>query len=270
MAEILKIFYDYSINNKVLSRDAIGKILEIVLNENNLQDKVFYEISKDEIISWQSIWNNNIIAEFDMDTTIYIYYLEIFKSIYKKKYLTKYDTNLNETEHTFKKNAMIIETIFHEVEHAKQLMYIKNIYDGSLETQIYRYEYDFLFSEDSYKNPFAYVKHNYIYQKNYDISFMERMANFNSYEKTSLLLKELGNIYHKLYESEVKMTDDFMLEGYKKSLLGPTLKFIRNIGYYDEFTNSGFIDEINNMPFINRFYYGLPITNEEYKQKVKK
>ena len=86
MEEILKILYDYSINNKVLSKDAIGRILTIVLEINNLQNKISYEIINDEIISLQNIWdNNNILAEFDMDTTIYIYYLEIFKSIYKNK-----------------------------------------------------------------------------------------------------------------------------------------------------------------------------------------
>lgn len=265
---MLSILYDYSTNNELFSKDAIIKILEMSLTENNLQNTISYEISNDDIFDISNLWNKNLLAMFDMDAIIYIYYHEILKSINKKKYLSKYDGNLTDIELTFKKNIMILETIIHEVEHANQLMHIRNIYDGSIETQLYRYEYDYMYpSEDI--NLFSYYMRSLTYQIYYHLSFMERMANIISYEKTAHILSELDNKYQRLYESETKILDDFIIKEYQQNPHGPTIRFMNNLGFSHEFRECGYDRMINNMSFDERLRYGFMITEEEYK-KVKK
>ena len=173
----------------------------------------------------------------------------------------------------FKKNILILETIFHEIEHVKQLEYIKDIYDGHIETQIYRYEYDYLYSPFEleevgfFKYNFELLKRNIAYNKNYALSFMERMANLNS---NDIMLSMLKSISETLYNNQQKIGNDILTKGYNdNNLLGPTTKFIQNIGYRKEFMLMGYPELIANMSFEERLRYGFQITDEEYKKKVK-
>lgn len=272
MDNILNIFYEYSINNKLLDKQAITKILDIILKELNFNNKIIYSISKDERFDLSNIWNSNILAEFDFDSIIYIYYLEILKSIHKKKYLTKFDINLNNTEISFKKNILIIETIFHEIEHVKQLEKIKDIYNGSIESELYRYEYDFLYPCLEDESFITYhkdsIKRDIIYLKNYKYSFMERMANLNSSLIIANLLHNLGKDLNNLYNIQNTIMNYYLIKDYDNNLSGPTIKFITNIGYINDFKEQ--IDTINNMSFEDRLKYGFMITKEEYLKKVKK
>ena len=80
----------------------------------------------------------------------------------------------------------------------------------------------------------------------------------------------LGPRFHRIYESEVKMAADYMLKEYHLNLNGPTIMFIRNIGYLDTFMKSDHYAQIKDMSLEERLRYGLPITYHEYKQKKNK
>lgn len=278
MDNILDIFYEHSKNDKLLTREAIKKILDIILNELNLENKITYSLSTDEIFDISNIWNINVLAEFDMDSIIYIYYLELLKSINKKKYRTKFDKNYNLTDNdmSFKKNILILETIFHEIEHVKQLEIVKDIYSDTIEAIIYRYEYDFFYSEleEEYESNISYYlnvfKQNIIELTTYNISFMERMANINSFKEMYNLLYKLGNNYSNLYNIEKDILDDYIIKYYSTDLNGPTTKFINKIGYMEEFYECNYPNIIDKMSLEERLKYGFKITNEEYKKKVKK
>ena len=268
MDEIFAMLEDYSKRNIIFTRKAIERILNILLQIDNLQRRVSYEISRDEIISLDNLQNKNILAEFDMDSVLYVYYREILKSIYKKKYLSKYDTNLSKIAIAFKKNIMIIETIFHEIEHANELVKIQNVYDGHIATQIYRYEYDYQFATDDI-GMIEFIKRSIIFRRCYNISFMERMAEITALERTGTLLEPLDGELAILKENERKIKEDFILKEYQNGLSGPTTKFLSCIDCLKDFNDSGYMNVIRSMPFEERLRYGFGITESEYK-KVKK
>ena len=163
---------------------------------------------------------------------------------------------------------MIIETIFHEIEHVNELVKIGDPYDGSIETQLYRYEYDYQFATDDL-NPIEFLKRSIIFRRCYKISFMERMAEIVAFERTGELLTPLDGELAILKENESKIKDDFILKEYENGLSGPTTKFLSCINCLKDFNDSGYTHIVNRMPFEERLRYGFGITEAEYK-KVKK
>ncbi len=277
MDNVLDIFYEYSINNKLLDRKAISKILDIILKNNKFDDKILYIITKDSKFDITSMGNCNILGEFDMDSIIYIYYWEMLKSIRKKKYLTNIDRKyeLNNIEIMFKKNMLILQTLFHEVEHVKQLESVKNIYNNSIEGKLYQYEINYIYPHyDIFdKGIISYysslIKHEIIYNNNYNISFMERMANIKSLEEIYKLLLRLGNDYSKLYDIQREIIDDYMIKDYSNGLIGPTTRFISNLGYNRYFTKDDLLSITEKLDFDDRIIYGFQISEEEYKKRIK-
>ena len=279
MDNVLDIFYEYSINHRLLDRKAISKILDIILKSNNLNKDISYIISKDSKFDITSMGNCNILGEFDMDSIIYVYYWEILKSIRKKKYLSYIDRKFefDNIEIMFKKNIFILQTLFHEVEHAKQLESTKDIFNKSIETRLYQYEINYMyphydiFDKGIISYYTALIKHEIIYNKNYNISFMERMANIKSFEEIYRLLLKLGNDYRKLYDIQREIIDDYMVKDYDNGgLIGPTTRFICNLGYTYYFTKDDLINMNEKLDFDERIRYGFRITEEEYKKKIKK
>lgn len=278
MDNVLDILYEYSINHRLLDRKAISRIMDIILKTNNYDNKISYIISKDskfDIANWNS---DSVLGEFDMKSTIYIYYWEILKSIRKKKYLSSIDRKyeLSELEIAFKRNLLILETLFHELEHVKQLEIVRNIYNRSIEGKIYQYEINYMhpnidiFDEGIFGYYALAVKHTLIYNRNYNLSFMERMANIKSLEEIYRLLLKLGNDYSKLYTIQGKIIDYYITREYENGLIGPTTKFITNLGYTSYFTKDDLLNIIKKLNLDDRIRYGFTITEEEYKKKIKK
>ena len=97
---------------------------------------------------------------------------------------------------------------------------------------------------------------------------MERMANLNSSLIIANLLHNLGNDLNNLYNIQNTIMNYYLIKDYNNNLSGPTIKFITNIGYINDFKEQ--IDTINNMSFEDRLKYGFMITKDEYLKKVKK
>ena len=277
MDNVLDILYEYSINHRLLDRKAISKIIEIILRDINLNKKINYIISKDNRFDLTNLFNSNILGEFDMDSTIYIYYWQMLKCIRNNRHLTKFDHyyELSNKDMMFKKNILILEAIIHEIEHVKQLQSMKDVYDHSFITNLYRYEYNYLSPDYNFLGT-SFVgccidifKRELIYHRNYSISFLERMAKINSLEEIYRLLFQLGKDYSNLYNIQRYVINDYMIREYSEGLDGPTTRLISNIGITRDFSIQDYYSIITNMSLDDRIRYGFKITEEEYKKKIK-
>lgn len=278
MDDILDILYDYSINNRIFDKEAISKILDVLLTINSFDDKISYLICKDDKTNLSNTSNGGVLGEFDMNSKIYIYYWEMLNAIRKNKYRTaideKYDLNSKET--AFKKNMFILQTLFHELEHAKQAQIVDDMQDNSLEKKLYQFEINYVCVQDDVlsKGMLRYFitlfKHEFIYNMNYNISFMERMANIKSYEEICNLLLKLGNDFNKLYDIQKEVKDRFIVKDYKDGLIGPTTRFISNLGYTKYFTKNDLLEALSELSLDDRIRYGFRITEDEYTKKIKK
>lgn len=278
MDNVLDIVYEYSINHRLLDRKAISRILDIILKINEFDDRISYRITKDNKFDLTNIFDSNTLGEFDMNSMIYIYYQQMLKGIRKNKHLTKFDHyyELNNIDIMFKKNLFILETILHEIEHVKQLKTIKNLFEDSIEAKLYRYEYNYLspcydFFETGFVSFYIEIfKRELVYQRYYNISFLERMAKINSLEQIYKLLYQLGKDFSRLYGIQRYVINDFMMREYGDSLIGPTIRFMSNIGGMREFNLQGLPSVIDKMSTDERIRYGFNITDEEYKKRIKR
>ena len=271
MDEILDILYDYTIKNKLFDITAIDKILKLLLINNGFRDIISYEIVEKDSF-------NRILGEFNLHSVIYIYYGKLLKRIRQKAYLTKFDKkyNLSDIEITGQKNVFMINTLFHEVEHVKQLEMVKGIHNTTVERKLYQYEINFMRPHDDIfdtgiiKYCIKLIKCELIYNMNYCLSFMERMANIGALEQIKGLLIKLGSEFNDLYSVQGDVLDQYIIANYKYDLFGPTTKFISNLGFTKDFTKKDLVKIEETMNFDNRLRYGFMITEEEYKKRIRK
>ena len=270
---LLDILLLYASRLKLLDIEAINKICDIILKENKLNNIINFKIINNRDSKFINT-NGVKLGEYDMDHTIYIFYNDILNCIKNDTltngYYDRYD--LNDFEDTMVNNINILETIFHEIEHAKQVLKVKDISDSSIERVIYQYEYDFMYPDDSF-NDSSLVRHYInsfkkyiIYNLNYNISFMERMANINSKEVLINILRELGSDFKNIYDIQKKLLDIFMFKEFKYNISGPTNTFLYKINCMEDFVKSGYSLIVNEMNFEERYRYGFGISNTEYKK----
>lgn len=270
MDDILDIFIDYTYKNKVFDISAINKIFNILLVNHNFDGKITYVITKKKNI-------DNTLGEFDFNSTIYICYYEMLKRLRQKAYLSKFEKNdsLSNIEITGRKNAFILHTILHEIEHIKQIESVKDIRNKSLETKLYQYEINHMRPHDDIldigiiKFYLKILRCNIVYKRDYHLSFMERMANINALEEIKNLLAKLGSELNNIYDAQSDMLNEYIVAEYKKNLIGPTTRFIYNLGYSRDFTQEDLLNINENFNFDNRLRYGFKITEEEYNKMLK-
>ena len=277
MDNLLDIIYTYTTNNKILDEYAVKNILIQLLKDNKLDTFINYKIVNKKRLD-TSFGNKQILGEYDFHDNIFIYLNEINKYINCNKWKTIYhkEYEYNNFYECLAKNMIILETIIHEVHHAKQVAMTQDIYDYSVEKQIVRYEIDYInpyfdiFDLNFIEFYFDYFKRKINYYHCYNISFMERMANNISLNKIKEIIIKLNLDNNFLYDVYKKISITYLLKEYKNNLLGPTIKFMKRIGCTDEFNNSDVFDMIDSMEYNERIKYGLPITEDEYILKKTK
>ena len=268
--ELLDLLYNYTSNYQLFDFETVKTICNIIKEKNKLD--INYEINNDNKSS--VLYEHNNLGEYDLEKTIYIFYQEIIncinKGTFKKMYYDNY--RLSPIETIMVNNINILETIIHETEHAKQIALIKNSNIDTVERTLYQYEYDFMAPDYDYSET-SFIKYHYnifkkyiIYSLNYNISFMERMANINSKEEIISLLKEFGNEFKSVLNIEKNILDYFMYEGYKYNINGPTNTFIYKIGASKDFREHGYYKIVQDMNFDTRYRYGFQLTDNEYKK----
>lgn len=247
MESILKIIYDKTINNRILSFKDIEKILELLVIEKCLNEYILN-------INIQPT-RSNIIASYSNYTKKITIYIEMIEQMVKD--IQNNILNTNNFETILYINFSILQILLHEVEHANQQKIAYN--ENTLEALIIRMSYlvDNSYDEDLYE----YCPE-------------ERLAEIKSFD-------EINNLIGYINQDLISLPDILKAEKLKRQLRGYHYKnnFI-NIPIVDYFTYGNkqqLIDglditgnAIEKYTLSDRFKYGFPISIEEYGTSTKK
>ncbi len=284
MKNILDIVYEYSRKRYYLDTDAIKKIIDILIKENDLDfiKKINVE-NKTRIINLSRI----NLGVFNCDN-LTIYYSTIMKYIdldfhktdfiYEDK-LTIYDTIL-------RNNLYILYIIFHEIEHAidyknnidstfssirkdilsQEFKYLENIgYNNNLGVL---HEYYFGQQANILSDIIYYThrrKEKKLYKSNYDISVVERVADITAIKKIINMMEEIKNQNKLVYDLQKAILLDYQITNYIDYDSSPTIELFNNLGI------SGALNsiDIDNLPFEERILLGLNLNKEEIDKTFK-
>ena len=268
MENILDIIYDYSKKYKLLDEDAFNKIMDELFKINNLEEYSF------EIGSTKNPFFRDLGDLIGKD--IFIFPKNIKNRINSNRY--RIDSPLEETLPTFEKflrmNTEMLLTCTHEVEHAIQDKAMRENNDDTLEKKLIRIEDSYLRNTEGklvFMNPiekilllipsyFEFKKLELAYERNYDISLMERLANLNSYEKIRDMLKQIKSELTTLPTLMDQVILTTQMETYIDKW-GPTLLFFDKLFLYNDKTAQY---ESLDFPYEDRIKYGLNLTDEEF------
>lgn len=244
MEGILKIIYDLSTRNSLLNINDIDKIIDYLINKNNLEKYIVN-------IDVQRIRSNNL-ASYSINDKKIIIYSNIIKKMVKD---IKFNLNCNDqvTKNMYI-NLSILQIILHEIEHANQE---KIINYNTLESFILRIS--------------KLVKQN---NQVYEFNPKERFAEIKSYNE----ILEILTYYEKDKLLKLLITNDELqrkMRGYHycdNKLYSP-IELYFSIGkkeyllsafeWYDNSKN--LTENVNNMYTISdSLFYGFPIFDNDY------
>ncbi len=236
METILKIIYDRSIKNKILSIKDIDEILGLLVINKCLSDYVLN-------ISIQPIRSNNLASYSSCAKKITIYPEAIEQMI---ENIEKNILIASDFEITMYKNLSILQILLHEVEHANQQKIAYN--ENSLEALIIR---------------MSYLVHNGYSEKLYEYCPEERLAEIKSFEDLLLMINYLNKKLNNL--PEILNTEKLqrLLRGYHyiNGFVDAPLNTYFTIGNRTDLlncfsSNTELLDE--------RMKFGFPISIDEY------
>lgn len=262
MENILDIVYNYSRQNKLLDKFAIRYILLELLDEEKL-DYITIEIDdKDKIL-----YLNNKLATFKSNT-IKVFLSRINEYIASDNYKTNYKNEyiLNRFQKCLRKNLIILQTLMHENEHVLQFHKEK---ENTIEDNLTNLELEFIDETENimenkniglFKRLNEFKKNKNLYNNNYQISFLERMADINSYQNVLSLIEPIKNEAREVYDLENDLLLESIMKNYKNIMDAPSIRFFINIGK---------LDELNKLDLVNlseeeRLRLGLKIDGKDY------
>ncbi len=190
-----------------------------------------------------------------------------------RKNIFSLEEELNNYENFVFKNTYILQIIMHEMEHLLQ-------FEGKID-YYKQIEKDFMYIEKNFvlslikilkvKNVSPIIKKaqfrilKQLYDDNYDLSFIERMTEIYSMEKTSSLINTYYQDSKKLINLNNLLLLNVKMRPYKNEKDNPTERFFSNIGRLEDYLN---VDR-NNLSSDERFRYGLEIdVNDFINNKV--
>ena len=251
MKKILEIIINYSKESKLLDEHALNKIINILINEYNLQN-INYQIKNDFNFSFDRVrlgfymWNSK---------TLTIYYKRIINYIKKGYYSTTiyYQYKLSKFETYVYKNLFILETIFHEFEHALQHK------DYESESESLEHKLISISTKNNYR-----IKDNC---ELYNLSILERLANINSREKILLMISSLNNEVNKLLDLLFRQLMMKRMENYD-IYDSPTIKYLELLNgkrYESEYLKEQILSLYS---YDDRIKYGLYLTKSELSDNL--
>lgn len=255
-------------NNELFSEQDICQIVKWIVAEEQLQDYV------KKITFNNALDSNANYSEEDSSISI-----NFQKSV-------KYDNNLND-------NIILINVIFHELAHAKQLKLIESYDDNNnldkerlilelitKKQELYKMKefFDNNKNEISIKESLKILKKIiklvkiYNTRKGYIAHFMERQAEYDAVTKCQLILEQIDNDEAKsLNESYKREKYQIYLLGYKAQLRNVKYPFQylqNNIEVYDPMGSMAiYVDNCFDLLTLEeRLIHGFPITKKEFKE----
>ena len=246
MEKIMELIYNTSINKQILTKKQIVAISEVLISMKKL-DKYVSDIEVSKINNWTMGLYNTQTKEIKYFINSLYYHLQILEKHYENNNILN-----DEISKYLFKNAMIMQVILHEIEHANQDRKVKNENN---------FERDLIF----------YANNSSIdYQYYYEYNPFERLAEYYSFNEIMDLFKIYNNKSVNnalLYEYVNKLLNGYYYD-FKEVLTGPTLEYFISSGNYERLNDLKLgIDKnkiYNSYDLFYRIKYGLPITLEEF------
>ena len=260
--ELIDLYDNYS-SNHIMAESKFVNQIPIIINK-------YHNIS--EYLKQINITNGE--TEYSsIDKTININLLIINKAFHRAREV------LNENEYIYLYNLVVLETMFHELEHVYQEE-LKYSNEYSIEQALILLSDPYVLIPDieSSLNFIKYIKllykaHNYrkYYDKNHNLAPHERIANLRSYTSVLSLIddypeKNNGTSFYSYIANELRNIQ--IIKGYKlinDITNSPSLDYFKNMkgcNLLNTIDNSIFHDM--NIPFEDRLLCGLELTKEEY------
>lgn len=284
MKNILDIVYDASKRRMPLSDKEVLKIVEQLVKINDIE--VINEI---HVVQRTELIFNKVTLGHYLNDNIYVYYSRIMEFIagcyHKSEFKLEDEMSVYET--VFRINLFILFIIMHEIEHAIQEQITISGDTNNFENRLIKLETDFLtflgeevLSDENYNeidgtynmNPLEFIKYKLayhydcnLYNSNYEISYLERLADVRALSKILDMISEIKNEIKKLYTLQENILLDRRLEHYDDTTISPTVEFFNNIYGPNTFDYS----DMGDLSLEERLNLGMPITDYEYDSTKK-
>ena len=263
MENILDITYNYSKQCRILDKNAILLICQILIEK--------YSIDNINNIHTGNTKQHNYLGSYK-NKEVFICLPRIYSFIKNRNFDNNCKDNLN---YYLESNMQILQIILHELEHAIQRAKIK-ANNNDIETYLFKLEYDYQVDIwngylNSIKNYINHRKKLKIYKLCYLISFKERMAQINSYNKLLKIIEPIKDEFEELYylHEDYYLVSKVYTYGPPDEYPAPTVLLFQTLDKLEELNK---IDR-NNMPYEDRLNYGFELTIEELnrtKELIKK
>ena len=277
MEDILDILAEYSMKYDYLDTEAITKIIKLYKKEFDIS--ILSEIN---IYSNKEVLSKNSKIGCYADNYINIYYNRLLFNIKNDNYKSDFDDEykLSVFEGFFRRNLFILFNICHEMEHAIQEQTSQQA-PRNLEDKLVGIENDYLDNLGQYAldpNKYnevtglydvsyfewflyllAYYKENKIYDYNYSISLLERLADIDAMEKLYKMCEAFKSYIPNLYILMEKMILDRKIRDYDSSFISPTTEFFLNLTGERQYNN----EEYSQLSFEEKLRLGLPVDKKE-------
>ncbi len=279
--ELLSLIFDYSINRKIADNAFCDRLIEIVLNHRDLHDfvKDAYYIrgeegaKNDKTAAYYMSVDRRVVVDFDNIES-------------RLNYLKLVDPKFNELEVYLIRNIIIARTLLHELERANQIKKVATGQNG-LDARILELSPIYInlkstldllsrgLSRDEAESIVEPLKDQYL--KFYKSDPSERMAEIDSYKTTNSILNMINKPIPQVRRHQNSELAYTLLDGYKENTdvfpNAPTLNNLYYLGSLNRLSIAGysikhfreFFTAISAMPLDKRLYYGLTISNDEYK-----
>lgn len=272
--ELLKLYYDYSINGLIADKKYVVKFVEIVCNyaqlNQYLESIAFINVNK---------ISPNTLSSYNCDTKQMLYYIGRIDDIIQNYY--GYDVLIPEEERIFYKNAFISSLLLHELEHVSQ--YKSILEKNDIEASILKLSRLIKYNLEQGKS----VNFNdlmeysiYIYNEYYEFSPEERLAEIRSHRNMSSIISPIKNIVPNVKKLEEILLLKNKLIGYKHNskLISPTIYYLHLLGrkedlkkfeWYDVSLQEATKKAQRLFDLDSRIELGLPIEKKEFNHMQK-
>lgn len=283
--EILKLVYDYSVNVKLVDKNFIDKIIEIVVLNKSLNNYVCSVQFTDKLdkndyrvtCAAYDSFNMNILVDYEAIQIV-------------MENISYYDQLFHTLEQVMFRNLTITQYILHELEHAFQNKQADNKSDDSIEAKLIKAGFvldramknpRFLTALFSGKIPAQYfniyvLRDRELYEKYYQLNPTERLAQVNSFKTIINSIEPIKDYISNLYEFKQASLIEEMLNGYQDSWdqgSCPTQVYLFGIRQSKVWTELDFYSQESSQLIKNvsgkydldkRLSLGLPVSHDEY------
>lgn len=282
--KIFKLIYDYFKRNRMIDREYIDKVIEIVVNADSLHHYVKKpeyltdeEINQHNKKGWTvSIANASTIMDLAYNHETYMI------SVYTDNISKIYDIcrrQMNFVNSKFAFYSIYTQRILHELDHGNQERTLKE--EDNMEAKILyacrpRINVSNECSADKKLEELAKeLIRTVLYYDNYKYSAMERMAEISSYKKMKRIISlskiEISDIIQYFNEMILKN----LIGAYDDTYLSPTIRFIKMLWQYETENPLAKFDwfsedeeeclkkSIELYSFEERIKWGLPVEQEK-------